>query len=93
MKRSVPRLEGAARQLARGELIGRAARIAQSTDAGLVGLEGTVVDESLRTFTLRRADGREVRVGKRESVFDFGGILLPGAAIEFRGVDRTKKVR
>lgn len=93
MKRSVPRLDGAARAVARGELIGRRARIADSTDPGLVGLEGTVVDETLRTFTLRRGDGREVRVGKRESVFDFAGVLVPGAAIEFRSEDRTKKVR
>jgi RNase P/RNase MRP subunit p29 len=93
VKRTVPKLEGPARAVARQELVGRAVRIADSTDPGLVGLEGTVVDESLRTLSIRRPDGREVRVGKRESVFDFGGVRVPGAAIEFRSEDRTKKVR
>lgn len=97
MKRTVPRLDGPARSVARGELIGLHARVVESTDPGLVGLAGTVVDETLRTLTLRRADGREVRVGKRGNVFEVGTpkgpVRLDGAAIEFRPEDRTKKVR
>lgn len=97
MKRSVPRLDGPARAVGRDELIGRDARVAESTDKGLVGLEGTVIDETLRTLTLRKADGREVRVGKRGQVFEVatpkGPVRLDGAAIEFRPEDRTKKVR
>ena len=97
MKRTVPRLDGPARQAGRDELIGRAVTVAASADAGLVGLAGTVVDETLRTLTLRRPDGREVRVGKRGQVFEVatpkGPVRLDGAAIEFRPEDRTKKVR
>lgn len=97
MKRTVPRVEGAARAVARGELIGLPATVVASTDPGLVGLAGRVVDETLRTFTLRRADGREVRVGKAESTFEFatprGPVRVSGAAIEFRPEDRTKKVK
>lgn len=97
MKRQVPRLDGAAKAVGRDELIGRDARIVASSDAGLVGLAGTVVDETLRTLTLRKADGREVRVGKRGSTFEVatpkGPVRLDGAAIEFRPEDRTKKVR
>lgn len=97
MKRTVPRLEGPAKAVARGELIGLAATIVASTDKGLVGLSGEVVDETLRTLSLRRADGRVVRVGKRESTFEFttakGPVQVVGAAMEFRPEDRTKKVR
>lgn len=97
MKRQVPRLEGAARAVARGELIGLAVRVAGAADAGLVGLEGTVVDETLRTLVVRRADGRLSRLGKRGATFEFatpkGPVRIDGAALEFRPEDRTKKVR
>lgn len=97
MKRTIPRLDGPARGVARGELIGRTATVVQSTDSGLVGTAGVVVDETLRTFVLRETDGREVRVGKSENVFEFstpgGAVRVVGAAIEFRPEDRTKKVR
>jgi RNase P/RNase MRP subunit p29 len=93
VKRTVPRVEGKARAVAKGELVGRFAVLVASTDPGLVGLAGRIVDETLRTFTLRRQDGREVRVGKAESTFEIDGARIPGAAMEFRPEDRTKKVR
>jgi ribonuclease P protein subunit POP4 len=97
VKRAVPRLDGPARTVARGELIGLRAAVVASRDAGLVGLAGTVVDETLRTLVLRLEGGREVRLGKRESTFEVeaagGKVRIDGAAIEFRPEDRTKKVR
>lgn len=97
MKRTVPRLEGPARAVGKGELIGLPVRVVGSSDPTLVGLTGTVVDETLRTFTVRRADGRESRIGKRESTFEFttlrGPVRVVGAGVEFRPEDRTKKVR
>ena len=93
MKRVIPRLEGKARSIAKGELIGRTATIVQSADPGMVGLSGRIIDETLRTFLLRREDGREVRVGKAESTFEVDGARIPGLAMEFRPEDRTKKVR
>jgi ribonuclease P protein subunit POP4 len=97
MKRTVPRLEGPARAVARGELIGLQVRVVESSDKGLVGLAGLVVDETLRTFVVRRADGTQSRIGKRESVLEFqtpkGAVRVVGAAVEFRPEDRTKKVR
>ena len=97
MKRTVPRVEGPAKTIARGELIGLSATVVESTDKGLVGLTGEVVDETLRTLSLRGAGGRIVRLGKRESTFEFqtakGSVRVLGAAMEFRPEDRTKKVR
>jgi RNase P/RNase MRP subunit p29 len=97
MPKDAPRLDGPARSVARGELVGLAVTIVASSDAGLVGQYGTVVDETLRTFTLERADGRVMRVGKRESTFEFmtarGPVRVVGAGVEFRSAERTKKVR
>jgi RNase P/RNase MRP subunit p29 len=97
VKRTVPRLDGAARSIARGELIGLPVRVAAANDAGIVGLSGTVIDETLRTITVRRVDGRESRLSKTGTTFEFttatGKAVVQGAAIEFRPEDRTKKVR
>lgn len=97
MKRTVPRLEGPAKAVARGELIGLQATVVASGDAGLVGLSGAVVDETLRTLSLRRPDGRVARIGKRGATFEFatpkGPVRVLGDAMEFRPEDRTKKVR
>lgn len=97
MKRTVPRVDGPARTIARGELIGLPVRVAAANDAGLVGLSGTVIDETLRTLTVRREDGRESRLSKTGTTFEFatkqGPVRIEGAAIEFRPEDRTKKVR
>ena len=98
MKRTVPRLEGAARDIAKGELIGRNARVIASSDAGLVGLSGAVIDETLRTLVLKTDGGRRVRVGKVGQTFEFSdpkrdAVTIDGAAIEFRPAERTKKVR
>lgn len=97
MKRTVPRLEGSARTVARGELIGLAVRVASANDVGLVGFTGTVVDETLKTLVVRRADGSESRLSKAGATFEFttpkGKVLVEGAAIVFRPEDRTKKVR
>ncbi|MEA3190662.1 MAG: ribonuclease protein subunit [Thermoplasmata archaeon] len=97
MKRTIPRLQGAARAVARGELVGLAARVVQCTDPGLVGLSGVVVDETLRTLVVRRPDGREARIGKRGCHFELSTkdwtVVVDGGAIEFRPEDRTKKVK
>lgn len=83
--------------MGRGELIGLPVRVSEANDAGLVGLSGTVVDETLRTITVRRDDGRESRLSKEGATFEFttpqGKVRVVGAAIVFRPEDRTKKVR
>ena len=97
MKRSVPRVPKEALAVARGELIGLPVRVVAATDAGLVGFAGSVVDETLRTLVVRRADGRMSRLSKVGNVFEFataeGAVRIEGAALEFRPEDRTKKVR
>jgi ribonuclease P protein subunit POP4 len=98
VKRTVPRLDGAAKMLGKGELIGLQCAIQKANDAGIVGLTGEVVDETLHTLTLRLAAGRRVQLAKSGSVFSFLGnqgnwISIEGRAIEFRPEDRPKKVK
>lgn len=97
MPRTIPRLEGPARAVARGELIGLMATITASSDPTLVGRSGVIVDETLHTLRLREGGGGSMLVPKVACSFAIatpkGTVTLPGAAIEFRPEDRTKKVR
>lgn len=97
MKRVIPRLDGPARTVARGELIGLPVRVSAASDQGLVGLSGTIIDETLRTLTIRRDDGRGSRISKPGTTFEVttsrGVVTIDGRAIEFRPEDRTKKVK
>lgn len=85
-----------AARLARDELIGREARVAVSDDPTLLGREGTVVNETMKTLTLEDGDDRVV-VGKRGQRFEFNVddhvVLLDGDAIAHRPEDRIKKAR
>ena len=82
--------------LPRHEWIGLSARVERAADAGLVGASGTVVDETLRTITLERTDGREVQVQKRGTAV---ALTLPSGeratldltGLEFRPWDRVKR--
>lgn len=100
MKRRVPRLGGPLAAFAKQELIGLDCAVVDSTDPKSVGLEGVVVDETLRTLTLRLGapGARRVQVAKAACTFEFrppgkDPVRVPGRSIEFRPEDRTKKVR
>lgn len=86
-------------RLARGELIGLPVQIVESTDPGLAGLKGVVVDETLNTFLLeRQPDGKSLHVPKANNVFAFDDgegdpVRIPGDRIRFRPEDRIKRVR
>lgn len=85
-------------RLARGELIGLPMEVVESTDPTLVGVKGTVVDESLNTFLVERVDdGKQLLVAKQNNVFLFDdegdAVRIPGDRIRFRPEDRIKRVR
>jgi ribonuclease P protein subunit POP4 len=70
--------------LARHELIGLACRVAASTDPGHAGVEGRVVDETMRTLVLATPRGERV-VPKRGAEFTF--TLPDGSTRRLRGDD------
>jgi ribonuclease P protein subunit POP4 len=83
-------------RVARGELIARRARVADSNDPTLVGIEGRIVDETKNTLTLQTGSTRQ-RVGKPGQQFaitdEDSTVLLDGSTIAHRPegrIDRAK---
>jgi RNase P/RNase MRP subunit p29 len=80
--------------VARRELIGLEVAV-ESRHAGWNGLSGTVRNETMNTFLVETASGREVLVPKAGQgfVFRVGDALVEirGTDIQFRPEDRTKK--
>jgi ribonuclease P protein subunit POP4 len=77
--------------------IGLPVKIVNSSQRKLVGLEGTVIDETKNLMALEKADGKEVRVQKVACVFRFTldsgeDIDVDGGSIVFRPYERPKKV-
>ena len=76
----------------RGEFLGLPVTVERHSDATLVGLRGTVVDETRETLLIATPDG-ERRVSKRPGRFGFPAGPVEGARIGYRPEDRIKKVR
>lgn len=83
--------------LCRGELIGLSVEVVSSTDLGLVGVTGRVVDETKHTLVVRRGNGRTLTVPKRVARFRFTrdgvDMEVDGGVLAFRPEDRPKKIR
>lgn len=82
--------------LARHEWIGLKARVEAADDPTVVGVAGRLVDETLRTVTLERDGGREVRVAKAGTrmvltLSGGGDVPLDLGALVFRPQDRIKR--
>ncbi len=82
--------------LVRHELIGLDVKIVKSSDPTLVGVEGQVINETKNTLVIRKRDGREIRVEKKNCVFHFtlpdGSVVeVDGKVIQGRPEDRIKK--
>lgn len=83
------------RNVLQHELIGLKVGIVNSTDPGLIGVQGTIIDETRETFVIEQA-GKSKIVPKANAIFR---IILPsGEAIEVDGAklvarpeDRIKK--
>jgi ribonuclease P protein subunit POP4 len=80
--------------LRKHELIGLAVLVRESTDPSLVGVRGTVVDETRNTLLVETPKG-EKRVPKHGTEFAFGAdaVRVSGDDLLFRPEDRIKKAR
>lgn len=78
------------------ELIGRLVRVTKSKDGGLVGIEGSVVDETMNTFSIETMEGRQVIVPKTGQTFTFEGAYgareIPGDVLARRPEDRIRLI-
>ncbi len=81
--------------LRKHELIGLHVVVSDATDPSLVGLRGTVADETRNTLIVETAKG-EKRVPKHGAAFTFevqGGTRVAGDDLLYRPEDRIKKAR
>lgn len=74
------------------ELIGLGVEVTKSTRRELIGLRGTIVDETLNTLTIE-CGGREKKIPKNCCTFRFGerGAEVDGRQLVHRPEDRIKK--
>ena len=72
------------------ELIGKKVTIVDSTNASLKGVEGTIIDETMNTFSIE-TDGKVKTVVKDQCVFDIEGKTISGKDIMHRPEERIKK--
>ncbi|MBI4394528.1 MAG: ribonuclease P protein subunit [Euryarchaeota archaeon] len=84
------------RNVEAAELIGRLVKVTGSHDAGLLGVEGSVVDETMNTFAIETRDGKEVIVPKAGQSFTFDGAYgateIQGSVLARRPEDRIRLV-
>ncbi|ADV65468.1 ribonuclease P protein component 1 [Desulfurococcus mucosus] len=85
------------RNITSHEIIGLKTRILQYPDRGLIGLEGRVVDETLKTLLVELSNGRRIRVFKSNGVFEFTlpsgeTVVIKGSDIIGRPWDRLKNI-
>lgn len=79
------------------ELIGLRVKILQYTDPTLIGIEGTIVDETMKTLLIEKTSGKRIRVFKSNGIFqvqlpDGRFVVLRGDRIVGRPWDRLKKM-
>ncbi len=73
-----------------GELIGEKVKITKSVRKELIGVEGTIIDETLNTFVIEKAK-KEIVVPKKLCTFKVSGQEVEGKDLLFRPEDRIKK--
>ena len=79
------------------ELINLKTRILQYSDQSLVGVEGIVIDETLKTLTIESNEHGRIMVFKANGVFEFvlpsgKSVVIKGHSIIGRPWDRLKKM-
>jgi len=89
-------VEVTAKNLLYSTFIGLNVEIINSSQHDLVGLKGSIVDETKNLIVIETAD-KEVQVPKVSSVFRFyvsdGAVDIDGRKITFRHYERPKKVK
>ena len=84
-----------AKNIAAHELIGLSVTVKESTDIVRVGIKGNVMDETMKTLTVRTAK-KDIVLPKAECVFEFDineKVIIDGKNIMKRPEDRVKEWR
>ena len=78
------------------EIIGLNAKVEESTDEKLCGVEGKIVDETQNMLTIRKSDTHEIQVAKKNQTFilmllDKTKVRILGNLLQGDPIERLKK--
>ena len=78
------------------ELIGLNVTICDSTDPTLIGIEGKIIDETQKMFTILTEKNKQKKIVKENSTFKFQiseekNVIIAGKILKGRPEDRMKK--
>ena len=84
------KLTSAEAEILVGELIGKQVKITNSSRQEIIGIEGTIIDETMKMLIIKTTE-KEIKVPKKHTVFDFNGTKINGEMLNFRPHERIKK--
>jgi len=78
------------------EIIGFRAKVVKSSDRSRIGMQGKIIDETMKTFRIETEQGEKI-VPKREIAIEIEigkgkKVLIEGKELEKRPEDRTKEL-
>ena len=78
------------------EIIGLNAKVEESTDEKLCGVEGKAVDETQNMLVIRKEDGSEIKAAKKNQTFIFTlpdktRVKVLGSLLHGDSIERLKK--
>ena len=76
----------------RREFIGLPVRIIDAKDKSLVGIEGTIIDET-KNMLIIESQGKVKKVAKDIAQFEINGKMVNGKKLKYRPEDRIRKIK
>lgn len=76
----------------RQEFIGLKAKVLESSDASLKGIEGVIIDETKNMLIIETKKGIK-KIAKDIAIFEINGNVVDGKKIKYRPEDRIGKIK
>jgi len=76
----------------RGEFIGLKAKVLDSKDSSLKGIEGIIIDETKNMMVIETPKGIK-KVAKNIAIFEIDGHSIDGKKIRYRPEERIGKIK
>ena len=76
----------------RQEFIGLKAKVLESSDASLEGIEGVIIDETKNMLIIETKKGIK-KIAKDIAIFEINGNIVDGKKIKYRPEDRIGKIK
>lgn len=76
----------------RHEFIGLKAKVIESKDPTIKGIEGIIIDETKNMIIIETKNGIK-KIAKDIAIFEINGIVINGKKIKYRPEDRIGKIK